>query len=87
MLELYKSNAVKLIGWHFKVQLYNDSKHMSKSNQDLFESKKWIGFKWLSQLTSLHLIENTFDLLKTKLRAESPTNKQQTKHLAEGNCV
>ncbi len=72
-------NAAKMIGWCFIVQMDDDPKHTAKATQEILKVKKWIILQWQSQLPDLNLIEHVFHLLKTKLKAERPTNKQQLK--------
>ncbi len=58
-------------------------KTCSKSNPGVFEGKKkLIILQWPSQSPDLNPIEHAFHLLKTKLKAERPTNKQQLKSAA-----
>ncbi|KAG2465883.1 TCB1 transposase, partial [Polypterus senegalus] len=75
-------NAVKLIGWCFMIQMDNDPKHTAKTTQEFIKAKKWKIHEWPSQSPDLNLIEHAFHLLKTKLRRERPTNKQQLKAAA-----
>ncbi len=76
-------NAAKLIGWRFIVQMDNDPKHTAKATQEFLKvKKKCIILQWPSQPLDLNLIEHPFHLLKTKLKAERPTNKQQLKSAA-----
>ncbi len=70
-------SAAKLIGWHFIVQMDNDPKHTAKATQEFLKVKKWIILQWPSQSPDLNPIKHEFHLLKTKLKAERPTNKQQ----------
>ena len=72
-------NSTKLIGRHFTVQMDNDPKHTAKATQAFFKAKKWNILQWPSQLPDLNPIEHAFNLLKTKLKAERPANKQQLK--------
>ncbi|KAG2467436.1 TCB1 transposase, partial [Polypterus senegalus] len=81
-------NAVKLIGRHFMIQMDNDP----KQSQEFIKAQKWKILQWPSQspgascitpcAPDLNPIENAFHLLKTKLRTERPTNKQQLKAVA-----
>ncbi|KAG2462898.1 TCB1 transposase, partial [Polypterus senegalus] len=75
-------NAVKLIGQHFMIQMDNDPKHTAKATQEFIKAKKWKILEWPSQSPDLNPIEHAFHLLKTKLRTERPTNKQQLKAAA-----
>ena len=72
-------NATKLIGRRFTVQVDNDPKHTAKATQDFLKAKKWNILQWPSQSPDLNPIEHAFHLLKTRLKAERPTNKQQLK--------
>ncbi|MCI4387611.1 hypothetical protein PGIGA_G00076200 [Pangasianodon gigas] len=72
-------NATKLIGCRFTVQVDNDPKHTAKATQDFLKAKKWNILQWPSQSPDLNPIEHAFHLLKTRLKAERPTNKQQLK--------
>lgn len=51
-----QSNATKLIGRHFTVQMNNNPKHTAKAIQS----------------SDLSLIEHAFDLLTTEWKAENP---------------
>ncbi len=77
-----QSNAAKLIGRRFIVQVDNGPKHTAKATQEFLKVKKWIIRQWPSQSPDLNLIEHAFHVLKTKLKAERPTNKQQLKSAA-----
>ncbi len=69
-------NAAKLIRQHFTVQMDNDPKHRAKANQEFLKVKKnVIILQWPSQSLDFNLIEHAFHLLKTKLKAERPTNR------------
>ncbi len=54
----------------------------AKGTQEFLKVKKWIILQWPSQSLVLNLIEHAFHLLKTKLKVERPTNKQQLKSAA-----
>ncbi len=69
--------SAKLIGRHFIVQIDDDPKCRVKAR--VFEDKKWNILQWPSQSPDINLIEHVFHLLRTKLKAERPTNKQQLK--------
>ncbi len=69
-------NAAKLIGRRFIVQMDDDPKHTAKATQEFLKAKKWNILQWPSQSPDCNLIENAFHSLKTKLKAERPTNKQ-----------
>ncbi len=75
-------NAAKLIGLCFIVQVDNDPKHTAKTTQEFLKVKKWNILQWPSQSPDFNPTEHAFHLLKTKLKAESPTNKQQLKSAA-----
>ncbi len=64
------------------VQKDNDPKHTAKATQEFLKVKKWNIPQWPSQSPDLNPIEHAFHLLKTKLEAERPTNKQQLKSAA-----
>ncbi len=53
------------------------SKHL-----EFLKVKKWNILQWPSQSPDLNPTEHAFHLLKTKLKAERPTNKQQLKSAA-----
>ena len=72
-------NATKLIGCRFTVQVDNDPKHPAKATQAFMKAKKWNILQWPSQSPDLNIIEHAFHLLKTRLKAERPTSKQQLK--------
>ncbi len=59
--------------------MYDDPKHTAKVTQEFLKVKKWNILKWPSQSPDLNPTEHAFHLLKTKLKAERPTNKQQLK--------
>ena len=75
-------NATKLTGQRFTIQMDNDPKHTAKATQEFFKAKKWNILQWPSQSPDLNPIGHAFHLLKTKLKAERPTNKQQLKTAA-----
>ncbi len=77
-----QSNGAKSIGRRFILQVDNDPKHTEKATEEFLKVKKWIILQWASQSPDLNLIEHAFHLLKTKLKAERPTNKQQLKSAA-----
>jgi len=60
-----------------------DPKHTAKETQEFLKVKKWNILQWsASQSPDFNPIEHAFHLLKTKLKAERPTNKQQLKSAA-----
>ncbi len=71
-----------MIGRRFIVQIDNDPKHTARATLEFLMVKRWNILQWLSQSPDLNLIEHAFHLLKTKLKAERPTNKQQLKSAA-----
>ncbi len=75
-------NAAKLIGWCFLAQIDDDPKHPAKATQEFLKVMKWNILQWPSQSPDLKPIEHEFHLLKTKLKAARPTNKQQLKSAA-----
>ncbi len=75
-------NTAKLIGRCFIVQMDDDPKHTAKATQEFLKVKKWIILQWPSQSPDFNPIEHAFHFLKTKLKAERPTNKQQLKSAA-----
>ncbi len=77
-----QSNAAKLIGRCFVVQMDDDPKHTAKATQKFLKVKKWNILQWPSQSPDFNPIEHAFHLLKTNLKAERPTNKQQLKSAA-----
>ncbi len=58
------------------------TQNTAKATQEFFKVKKWNILQWPSQSPKLNPIEHAFHLLKTKLKAERPTNKQQLKSAA-----
>ncbi|CAJ0938076.1 unnamed protein product, partial [Ranitomeya imitator] len=75
-------NAAKLIGRRFIVQMDNDPKHTAKATQEFMSAKKWNILQWPSQSPDLNPIEHAFHLLKSRLKTERPTNKQDLKAAA-----
>ncbi len=87
-----QSNGAKLIGRRFIIQMDDDPKHTAKATQEFLKVKKWNILQWPSQCPDFNPIEHAFHLLKTKLKAERPLNKQQlmsaaVKHHKGGNTV
>ncbi len=74
--------AAKLIGRRLIVQMDDDPKHTAKATQGFLKVKKWNILQWPCQPPDFNPIEHAFHLLKTKLEAERPTNKQQLKSAA-----
>lgn len=68
-----QSNALKLIGWCFIVQVDNDQKHNSQETKDFLEQRSAIFY----QLPDLNPIEHAIHLLKVKLIVKCPKNKQK----------
>ncbi len=60
----------------------DDPKHPAKASQKFLKLKKCIILQWPSHSPDLKPIEHEFHLLKTKLKAARPTNKQQLKSSA-----
>lgn len=60
------------------LKIDNNSKDTAKVTQAFLKAKKWDAVHWPSQSQSpdLNPTENVFHLLKTKLKTERPTNKQ-----------
>ncbi len=77
-----RSDGAKFIGWCFIVQMDNDPKHKAKAKGSFWRFKKWNILQWPSQSPDFNPIEHAFHFLKTKLKAERPTNKQQLKSAA-----
>ncbi len=77
-----RSDGAKFIGWCFIVQMDNDPKHTAKAKGSFWRLKKWNILQWPSQSPDFNPIEHAFHFLKTKLKAERPTNKQQLKSAA-----
>ncbi len=75
-------NAAKLIGRCFLAQIDDDPKHTAKATQEFLKVMKWNILQWPSHSPDLKPIEHAFHLLKTKLKAAQPTNKQQLKSAA-----
>ncbi len=57
----------------------DDPNHSAKATQEFLKVKQWNILQWPSHSPDLNPIEHAFHLLKTKLKAERPTNKQQQK--------
>ena len=81
-LALIQPDGAKLIGRCFAAEINNDPKHTVKANQELLKAKKRNILQWPSQSLDLNPTEHSFNLMKTKLRAERPSNKQQMKAVA-----
>lgn len=61
----------------FTEQIANNQQHTAKANQEFLKTKKLDISKYTSQVRDLKATENAFELRKTKLNAQRPTNKQQ----------
>ncbi len=71
-------NEAKLIGWRFIVQVDIDPKQTAKATQEVFEGKK-VDYSAMAKPISLSQPDwICIHLMKTKLKAERPTNKQKT---------
>ena len=57
----------------------NDPIHSAEATHALLKAKNWNILQWPTELPDLNPIEYAFHFLKTKLRAESLTNKQHLK--------
>lgn len=77
-----KPNASKLIGRHFIMQQDNDPKHTARATKGFLMAKKWKILDWPSQSPDLNPIEHAFYMLKRRLKAISPRNKQELKMAA-----
>ncbi len=55
-----QSNAAKLIGRCFIVQIDDDPKHTAKATQEFLKLKKWNILQWPSQSPDLNPIEQHF---------------------------
>uniref|UniRef100_A0A8C1SI32 Tc1-like transposase DDE domain-containing protein n=1 Tax=Cyprinus carpio TaxID=7962 RepID=A0A8C1SI32_CYPCA len=55
----------------------DDPKHAAKATPEFLKAIKWNILQWPSQSPDLSPIERAFHLLKTQLKVERPTNKQQ----------
>ncbi len=67
-----QSNAAKLIGRCFVVQMDDDPKHTAKATQKFLKVKKWNILQWPSQSPDFNPIEHAFHLLKTNHKGGNP---------------
>ena len=74
--------AAKLIGWCFTVQMVNEPNHTAKATQELLKAKNCNILQWPSQSPELNPNDHDFHSMKTKLRVDRRTNKQQLKAAA-----
>ncbi len=69
----------------------NEPKHTAEATQDYLKAYKLNILQWPSPSPDLNPIDHAFQLLKTRLKAERPTNKQQVKvaakHLQGGDSA
>lgn len=75
-------NSEKLIERRFTTQMDNDPKRTAKATKAFIKAKKWNVLQWPRQSPDLNPIEHAFHLLKTRLKAERPENKQELKAAA-----
>lgn len=61
----------------FTEQVANNQQHTAKANQEFLKTKKLDISKYTSESRDLRETEHAFELQKTKLNAQRPTNKQQ----------
>ncbi len=64
----------------------DDPKHTAKATQEFLKVEKDNILQWPSQSRDFNPIEHAFHLLRTKLKAERPKNKQQLKSAAVKAC-
>ncbi len=76
------TNGAKLIGRRFIVQMDNDPNHTAKATQEFLMVKKVEYFAMAMSISWSQPDWAAFHSLKTKLKAERPTNKQQLKSAA-----
>lgn len=70
-------DVAKLIGDPFAVQMENNPEATAKERQEFLKAKTWDILQWASQWLDLNPTKRAFQLLKTRLKAESPTNMQE----------
>lgn len=64
------------------MQQDNYPKHTARATKGFLMAKKWKILDWLSQSPDLNPIEHAFYMLKRRLKAISPRNKQELKMAA-----
>ncbi len=72
-----QENATRFIGMCFILHQDNDPKHPASSVKEFIRAKKWKVLDCPSQSLDLNLIEHEFHQLKSRVKAETPQNKQQ----------
>ncbi len=74
-----QENATRFIGKCFILHQDNDPKHSASSVNEFIRAKKWKVLDCPSQSPDRNLIEHEFHQQKTRVKAETPQNKQQLK--------
>ncbi len=72
-----QQNATRFIGKWFILHKNYNPKHPANSVKEFIRAKKWKVLYFPSQSPALNLIEHEFHQLKTRVKAETPQNKQQ----------